>query len=55
MSARPRHGAAQLARWFGRGWLSAGYLFLYIPIVALVLFSFNDSPVPNVWQGFTVK
>ena len=55
MSARPRHGAVQLARWFGRGWLSAGYLFLYIPIVALVLFSFNDSPVPNVWQGFTVK
>ncbi|MEO6745628.1 MAG: ABC transporter permease subunit [Caldimonas sp.] len=55
MSARPRHGAAQLARWFGRGWLGAGYLFLYIPIVALVLFSFNDSPVPNVWQGFTVK
>ena len=55
MSAPPRHGAAQVARWFGRGWLSAGYLFLYIPIVALVLFSFNDSPVPNVWQGFTVK
>ena len=55
MSARPRHGAAQLARWFGRGWLGAGYLFLYIPIVALVLFSFNDSPVPNVWRGFTVK
>src|SRR5215218_1206862 len=55
MSARPRHGAAQLARWLGRGWLGTGYLFLYIPIVALVLFSFNDSPVPNVWQGFTVK
>ena len=55
MSARPPAGAARLARWFGRGWLGAGYLFLYIPIVALVLFSFNDSPVPNVWQGFTVK
>jgi putrescine transport system permease protein len=41
--------------WFARGWLSAGYLFLYLPIVALVLFSFNDSPVPNAWRGFTLK
>ena len=42
-------------RWFARGWLSAGYVFLYLPIVALVLFSFNDSPIPNVWRGFTLK
>ncbi len=55
MSARSRLGGVQFARWFGRGWLGVGYLFLYIPIVALVLFSFNDSPVPNVWRGFTVK
>ena len=41
--------------WFARGWLSLGYLFLYIPIVALVLYSFNDSPIPNVWRGFTLK
>ena len=42
-------------RWFGHGWLSLGYLFLYLPILALVIFSFNDSPVPNVWRGFTLK
>ena len=42
-------------RWFGRGWLGAGYVFLYLPIVALVLYSFNDSPIPNVWRGFTLK
>ena len=42
-------------RWFARGWLVAGFVFLYLPIVALVLFSFNDSPVPNVWRGFTLK
>ena len=42
-------------RWFGRGWLSLGFVFLYLPIVALVLYSFNDSPVPNVWRGFTLK
>lgn len=47
--------AATFNRWFGRGWLTAGYLFLYVPIVALVLFSFNDSPIPNVWRGFTLK
>ena len=42
-------------RWFGRGWLGLGYLFLYVPIVALVIYSFNDSPIPNVWRGFTLK
>ncbi|MCI1192057.1 ABC transporter permease subunit [Calidifontimicrobium sp. SYSU G02091] len=42
-------------RWFGRGWLALGFLFLYLPIVALVVYSFNDSPVPNVWRGFTLK
>jgi putrescine transport system permease protein len=42
-------------RWFARGWLTAGFVFLYLPIVALVIFSFNDSPIPNVWRGFTLK
>jgi putrescine transport system permease protein len=47
--------AALINRWFGRGWLSLGFIFLYLPIVALVLYSFNNSPVPNVWRGFTLK
>jgi putrescine transport system permease protein len=47
--------AAIVNRWFGRSWLSLGFVFLYLPIVALVLYSFNDSPVPNVWRGFTLK
>jgi putrescine transport system permease protein len=38
-----------------RIWLSGGYLFLYLPIVALIVYSFNDSPIPNVWSGFTLK
>lgn len=46
---------AQLNRWFGRGWLSAGYLFLYLPIIALVIYSFNASPVPSMWGGFTLE
>ncbi|MBC8058332.1 MAG: ABC transporter permease subunit [Rhizobiales bacterium] len=47
--------SARINRWFGRGWLSFGYAFLYLPILALVVFSFNDSPVPNVWGRFTLK
>jgi putrescine transport system permease protein len=45
----------QFNRWFGRGWLSLGYLFLYLPIAALVIYSFNDSPLPGEWRGFTWK
>jgi putrescine transport system permease protein len=47
--------AAVVNRWFARGWLSLGYAFLYLPIVALIVYSFNDSPLPNVWRGFTLK
>ena len=47
--------ASVINRWFGRGWLTFGFAFLYLPIVALVIYSFNDSPVPNAWRGFTLK
>jgi putrescine transport system permease protein len=46
---------ALLAAWFGKGWLGLGFVFLYLPIVALVIYSFNDSPIPNLWRGFTLK
>lgn len=46
---------ARFTRHFGRGWLIAGFLFLYLPIISLVVYSFNDSPVPNLWSGFTTK
>ena len=41
--------------WPGRARLALGFLFLYLPIVALVVYSFNDSPLVNVWAGFTLK
>ena len=41
--------------WFGRSWLAARYLFLFVPIVSLMVYSFNDSPIPNLWRGFTLK
>jgi len=44
-----------LQRWFGRGWLSLGYIFLYLPIVVLVVFSFNDSRQDMIWAGFSTK
>ena len=47
--------SARFNQGFGRGWLVGSYLFLYLPIVALVLYSFNDSPLPNVWRGFTLR
>ena len=31
------------------------FLFLYLPILVLVVFSFNDSRVAARWQGFTFK
>jgi len=46
---------AGFAKGFSKAWLGTGYLFLYLPILALVIYSFNDSPIPNVWKGFTFK
>lgn len=42
-------------RWFGRGWLSATYLFLYLPIVVLIVFSFNSSRQSMEWSGFSLQ
>lgn len=39
----------------GRAWLAAGYAFLYLPIVTLIVFSFNDSKMVTLWGGFTLK
>jgi putrescine transport system permease protein len=47
--------AAALRTWFARAWLAAVYLFLYLPIVVLVVFSFNASQQDMVWAGFSTK
>ncbi|MBA5689716.1 ABC transporter permease [Rugamonas apoptosis] len=49
------NGQNLIQRWFGRGWLSLGYVFLYLPIVVLVVFSFNSSRQDMVWSGFSTK
>lgn len=33
----------------------ATYLFLYVPIVVLLVFSFNMEGFPSPWKGFTLK
>jgi putrescine transport system permease protein len=33
----------------------AGFLFLYLPIVLLVVFSFNESRLVTVWGGFSTR
>ncbi len=42
-----------LARWPLRLWLAGVALFLYVPLLSLMVFSFNDSKRTTVWRGFT--
>jgi putrescine transport system permease protein len=44
--------AKAFARW---GALAAGFIFLYGPIVILVVMSFNASRLVTVWGGFSTK
>ena len=37
-----------------RLWVGAVALFLYAPLVALIVFSFNDSKRTILWKGFTL-
>jgi putrescine transport system permease protein len=32
-----------------------GFIFLYAPIVSLIVFSFNDSKLVTVWGGFSLR
>ncbi|MCR4408046.1 MAG: ABC transporter permease [Anaerolineae bacterium] len=51
-------GKRRRGRWLGR-LLTAhglgGYLFLYLPIFILIVFSFNDSRYAAAWRGFTTR
>ena len=35
--------------------LAFGYAFLYIPIVLVVVYSFNDSRIATIWGGFSTR
>ncbi|PKB19391.1 spermidine/putrescine transport system permease protein [Novosphingobium kunmingense] len=38
-----------------RLWIAGVMLFLYAPLIVLMVFSFNDSKRNVVWKGFTLK
>ncbi len=40
---------------FVTAWMWAGFTFLYIPILSLIIFSFNSNKLVTVWAGFSTK
>ena len=40
---------------FGRAWMAAIYVFLYMPIVTLVIYSFNDSKLVTIWSHASLR
>ena len=40
---------------FTKGMLALGFVFLYAPILSLMVYSFNESRLVTVWSGFSVK
>lgn len=47
--------AKQKTSWFLKTTLFIGLAFLYIPLIMLVVYSFNDSRLVTVWGGFSTK
>ncbi|WP_422031722.1 ABC transporter permease [Roseovarius sp.] len=41
--------------WFNATSLTLGFAFLYLPMVILVIFSFNASKLVTVWAGFSTR
>ncbi|WP_293572919.1 ABC transporter permease [Phaeobacter sp.] len=41
--------------WFNTVSLTLGFAFLYIPMIILVIYSFNESKLVTVWGGFSTK
>ena len=61
MSAAHKNGAEApgpldyLRRWPLRLWLAGTALFLYLPLVVMIVFSFNASKRTTVWRGFSLE
>lgn len=45
---------ARLSR-FSIVMLAIGFLFLYLPMLSLIVYSFNESKLVTVWAGFSTK
>ena len=41
--------------WFNATSLALGFAFLYLPMLILVIYSFNESKLVTVWAGFSTR
>lgn len=41
--------------WFNATSLTLGFAFLYLPMLILIIYSFNESRLVTVWAGFSTK
>ena len=41
--------------WFTRSTLLLGFAFLYLPMLILIIYSFNENRLVTVWSGFSLK
>ena len=46
---------SRLGRRTGFAWMGGVYVFLYLPIFTLIVFSFNASPMVTNWGGFSLR
>jgi putrescine transport system permease protein len=44
-----------LNRYFGKAWMAATFLFLYLPLFFMVVFSFNNTRQDAVFTGFSLR
>lgn len=54
-SARLADAASGLAEPALRIWTAAVYVFLFIPIAMVIVFSFNGSRLVEIWTGFSLR
>ncbi len=62
LRSRPSSRLARRGSWLGRAIRTVitangilGYVFLYAPIIILVIFSFNSSRFVSAWEGFSFR
>jgi spermidine/putrescine transport system permease protein len=57
MRAKHRNGGMawmmKLKSWQNSAYLTLIYLFFYVPIIILIIYSFNNSQYSMLWHGFT--
>jgi spermidine/putrescine transport system permease protein len=54
-SVLKKYHGTQIQRWLFGAWTLLVFAFLYIPILLLIIFSFNSSRLNIRWEGFSLK